>query len=160
MNAENLHDAISLLPEALLEDVDRLRRKKPVHWKPIAALAACLCLVAGLGLWFNGGIKAESGSAAPDNYYTNDISKESATGHSVTEPMTAVVVQVLNDRIIVLPGNVLTDVAQPVTVMLTELENTPVLTENQRITIYCKEYTEPLVPYRIEIITELKEETQ
>ena len=160
MNAETLHDAISLLPEALLTDVDRLRRKKSVPWRSIAALAACLCMVAGLWTLGSGGIKAESGSSAPENYYANDASKESATGHSITEPMSAVIVQVLDDRITVLPGDVLTDIAQPITVMLTELEDTPALAENQRIVIYCEEYTDPLVPYRIEIIAELKEETQ
>ena len=30
MNAEQLQDAISLLPEEMVADVDRLRRKKPV----------------------------------------------------------------------------------------------------------------------------------
>ena len=38
--------------------------------------------------------------------------------------------------------------------VLTELEDIPKLTENQRIRIYFLEKTNPLIPYKIEIIDE------
>ena len=64
MKTENLVDALGLLPEELLEEADLLRQKKRFPWKPVTALAACLCLVAGL--WFmNPGNK--SMDAAPEN---------------------------------------------------------------------------------------------
>lgn len=48
MNAEQLHDALTLLPEDLIAEVDALRRaprRKIVYWKRILPVAACLCLV-------------------------------------------------------------------------------------------------------------------
>lgn len=48
MNAELLHDALTLLPEDLIAETDALRQaKKPrvIPWKRILPLAACLCLI-------------------------------------------------------------------------------------------------------------------
>ena len=155
MNAENLQDAISLLPEEMVADVDRLRRKKSNPWKGVIAAAACICLLTSLWVLQNGGIKAESGSAAPDRYYSDGAGMESAESNSQIAPMmVATVVEVQEDRIIVLPGETLTSIAQPMTVMLTELEEIPRLTKNQRIRIYYKESTNPLIPYKIEVIDE------
>lgn len=155
MNAEQLQDAISLLPEEMVADVDRLRRKKPNPWKGVIAAAACICLLTGLWTLQNGGIKAESGSAAPDRYHDGSVGMESAESNSQIAPMmVATVVEVQEDRIIVLPGETLTSIAQPITVMLTELEEIPRLTKNQRIRIYYKENTNPLIPYKIEVIDE------
>ena len=155
MNAENLQDAISLLPEEMVADVDRLRRKKPNPWKGVIAAAACICLLTGLWTLQNGGIKAESGSAAPDRYYNDGAGMESAESNSQIAPMmVATVVEVQEDRIIVLPGETVTSIAQPMTVMLTQLEDIPQLIKNQRIRIYYKESTNPLIPYKIEVIDE------
>lgn len=155
MNAENLQDAISLLPEEMLADVDRLRQKKRAPWKGVIAAAACLCLLASLWWLQNGGIKAESGSTAPDRYFNDGAGMEAVDSNSHTAaPMVATVVEVQTDRLIVLPGDTLTDVATPITVLLTGLEEIPELTENQRIRIYCTEQTDPLIPYRIEVIDE------
>jgi hypothetical protein len=63
-------------------------------------------------------------------------------------------VEVQEDRIIVLPGETLTSIAQPMTVMLTQLEDIPQLIKNQRIRIYYKENTNPLIPYKIEVTDE------
>ena len=35
MNAEQLQDAISLLPEEMVADVERLRQRKPNPWKGV-----------------------------------------------------------------------------------------------------------------------------
>jgi hypothetical protein len=67
MNGQQLQDAIGQLPEELLASTAQLRGKKrsfPVAW---VSLAACLCLVVGLG-FFGGAMtmadKAEN--AAPE----------------------------------------------------------------------------------------------
>ena len=152
MNAENLQDAISLLPEEMIADVDRLRQRKSTPWKALVAAAACVCLLTGLWVLQEGGIKAESGSAAPDRYFNGGAGMESAESNSQAAPMVATVVEVQEDRIIVLPGETITSIAQPVTVMLTDLEDIPKLTKNQRIRIYYNEKTDPLIPYMIEVI--------
>ena len=148
MNPELLHDAISLLPTDLLADVDHLRQKKAKPWKGLLAAAACLCLVVGLWHILPDDMKAmdaENGNGMGMDYQ----SAESATA----APMTATVIEVQEDQIIVLPGEVFTD-TQPVTVLLTELEDIPVLEANQNIRIYYSETTDPLIPYRIEVIDE------
>ena len=52
MTPEQLHDAITLLPEDLLTPVDQLRQKKHFPWRSLATTAACLCLVVGLSFLF------------------------------------------------------------------------------------------------------------
>lgn len=148
MNPELLHDAISLLPADMLADVDQLRQKKPKPWKGLLAAAACLCLVVGL-LYI-----------LPDDMKAMDAANGSGMGmdhqsaESVTfAPMTATVIEVQEDTIVVLPGDVITD-SQPITVLLTELEEIPPISEDQRVRIYYSESTDPLVPYRIEVIDE------
>lgn len=150
MNVENLQDAISLLPEEMLLDVDRLRQKKRTPWKPVIALAACLCLVAGLWVLQNGGAKAESGSSPMERYPANsavgDIEHSAETPHFA--PMIATVLEVQEDRIIV--REAIASDAEPITVMLTELEEIPTLSSMDRIYIYYSEKTDPLIPYKIE----------
>ena len=53
MTAEQLHDALTLLPADLIAETDKIRCAKPkiLRWKPLAALAACFVLVLGSG-WF------------------------------------------------------------------------------------------------------------
>lgn len=157
MNAEHLHDALSLLPDDLLEPVDQLRQKKKrIPWKPIAALAACACLVVGLWTLFPGGAKSADNAAgmAPEDGFSgllDNITQESETCTFL--PVT--VLEVAEDRLTVLPGEYLTDVAQPITVLFDELETVPQLKKGQRIKLYCEEYPDngkPLVPYRIEVI--------
>ena len=55
MTSDMLQDAISLLPNDLIAETDRLRsapRTAVIQWKRWAALAACLVLVLGTGLVF------------------------------------------------------------------------------------------------------------
>lgn len=54
MTAEQLQDALSLLPSDLIQEADAWRcggRKKVIHWRRYAALAACLILVLGCGMF-------------------------------------------------------------------------------------------------------------
>lgn len=161
MNAEHLHDAISLLPEDLLEPVDKLRQRKPIPWKSVAALAACACLVVGLWSLFPGDRKAADNAASiePGDGYSgilDDIVDESTT----CVYLSATILEVTKSHITVLPGDELTDtdVAGPVTVKLDQLETIPALKKGQRIKLYCEEFPDnglPLTPYRIEIIEDL-----
>ena len=54
MTAEQLHDAIGLLPADLVAEADSLRQSRPPHrssyWKRYAAMAACFALVLGCAL--------------------------------------------------------------------------------------------------------------
>lgn len=158
MNADMLHDAISLLPEELLVPVDALRQKKQFPWRPVAALAACACLVVGLWM-FSPAVSKDStnGSAmAPEEgigdgalgSIADQITLESGT----TCSLRATVVEVAEDSLIVQLGN-----AETVTVQLNALEQPITVSPGQMIKLYCKEIpcdTAPLVPYRIEIIQE------
>lgn len=51
MNAEQFHDALTLLSPDLVAEADESRRRSnaPVRWKPLAAMAACFLLVLGMG---------------------------------------------------------------------------------------------------------------
>lgn len=67
MTAEQLHDAIGLLPGDLLAETDKARMnprpRKRVLWKPILVMAACLALIlTGWFRWFQP--KGSSGAAA------------------------------------------------------------------------------------------------
>lgn len=53
MTAEQLHDAIGLLPADLVAEADALRQSRPLrrsYWKRYAAIAACFALVLGCAL--------------------------------------------------------------------------------------------------------------
>ena len=158
MTPDRLHDAISLLPEDLLAPVDALRQKKRFRWQPVAALAACTCLVAGLWLFAPAAEKnSSSGSAiAPEeghgNGITGSVMDKTEQESSGVYSLTATVVEVTAAYWIVQP-----DKAEPVTVSLAALEEVPPLSTGQKIKIFCKDIpdgTTPLVPYRITILEE------
>lgn len=59
MTAEQLHDAIGLLPADLVAEADALRQSRPLrrsYWKRYAAIAACFALVLGCALTVRLGI--------------------------------------------------------------------------------------------------------
>ena len=63
MTAEQFHDALSLLPMELVEEVDRRRQspgRKPIPWGKYASLAACLVLLLGCSWLVNGMFHARS----------------------------------------------------------------------------------------------------
>lgn len=162
MKAESLHDAISLLPEELLTPVDRLRQKKRVPWKSLAAVAACLCLVVGLWLLNPGNMvamdSANSGAGAPER---GDLVTESAQSGS-TAGYVVEVIRVDEGYAIVLdPPEDPTACIQMSSLMLTyeNLEEIPQLQPGQTIRIYFEEdqfdeTTLAVRPYKIEIIEE------
>ena len=45
MKREELMDAIGQLPEDMIEATARKRERKSVYWAPLAAVAACLCVM-------------------------------------------------------------------------------------------------------------------
>lgn len=87
MRQELLHDALDLLEEDLIEEVDLLRRskkRKGIPWKQMAPLAACLCVmlvtaaVSGNLFWKsaeNGMESAYDMAGAPADSGTNGISE-------------------------------------------------------------------------------------
>lgn len=161
MTPEELQDAISLLPEDLLTPVDKLRQKKRVPWKPIAAVAACLCLVMGLSLLFPGASTAMdsgNGGAAPES---GELLPEAAQSGS-TAGYVLEVIRVDEDYAIVLdPPKDANACIQMSSLMLTyeNLEQTPQLQSGQRIRIYYEPdafdiEAMTVKPYKIDIIEE------
>lgn len=53
MNAEQFHDALTLLSPDLVAEAEESRRcsKAPIRWKPLVATAACFLLVLGMGAY-------------------------------------------------------------------------------------------------------------
>lgn len=173
MNAESLHDAITLLPEELLIPVDRLRQKKRVPWKSLIAVAACFCILLGLRFVLpgdlvamdsaNGGI--ELGEPAEENQYSASMSESPSLDRSISA--TVVSIQEKEPQIVcVLSGGLAaggSSAEQPqITVSFENLEQIPKLKQEDTIRIYYKpeqyDVNKGIVrPYRIEII---KEETK
>jgi len=173
MNVDSLHDAISLLPEELLIPVDRLRQKKRLPWRSVAALAACLCLVVGLWLFFpgdmvamdsaNGGI--ELGVPAEENQYSASTSESLSRAGSITVTVVSITEEE-NQLICTLSGAFedagLSAAQAQITVSFENLEQIPTLKPEDTIRIYYEPEqfdTSDLIvkPYHIEII---KEETK
>lgn len=173
MNAENLHDAISLLPEDLLTPVDQLRQKKRIPWRSITAVAACLCLAVGLWL-INPDKMVSMDSVSDEVFYGNgapaekgDLLEESNLSGS-TAGYVMEVLRVDKDSAVVSDrqdGTITQDAAIAATSFTLTYENlkeAPQLRPGQRIRIYYQPGAldkEKLVvrPYKIEII---EEETQ
>ncbi len=68
MNAENLHDAIGLLPGDLVAETDRRRTRHPrsLRWQRYAAMAACLALMLFAGRFCIQLLSPKTESAAAD----------------------------------------------------------------------------------------------
>lgn len=149
MTPEQLHDALNFLSDDLLEQTDALRQRKRISWKPLAALAACACLVAGLYLFAPSTTSKDSAECAEDkgsSYYS-----ESAFGAYLTGE----VLTVQADRIEVRTK----DTGHIVTVSLSALEDIPSLAPGQHVRIYSQteetlagSSNAELIPYKIEII--------
>ena len=93
MTAEQLHDALGLLPSDLIEEADNFRRdpkKAPIPFRRWAALAACAVMVAGCGIFalrtgmlpLAGGGKS---NAAMDKIALQECTPESPAAAAPTE---------------------------------------------------------------------------
>ena len=171
MKPEQFQDAITLLPEELLESVDALRRKKRFPWKSVLTTAACFCLVLGLAFGYAKLVApASKESAAGDAYYSAEDAPESpellnsTVSHSTSEfPSLVEVVQVEADHIFVVSA-VSSDsdscaLRAPIKLTFEKLAQAPTLGVGQTILIYW--YTEDydpvehsISPYQIEIAEE------
>ena len=80
ISAEHLQDAIGLLPDELLFHTDALRQQKQPVWKPVAAVAASLLLVAGLYQLQPAQKSAENGKGMADA--AENIITDGLTGNS------------------------------------------------------------------------------
>lgn len=158
ITGENIQDALSLLPEELIAPVDALRRKKRIPWKPLTALAACLCLCVGLWYFSPGGITAENAAGSIEDGLL-DKGSEPDSGQSAE----VTVYEIAQDCITVIPkpaecfGTDITCIqVAAVRVTFENLDIVPAFSVGQRIRIYYHtEYSEndrTISPYRIEII--------
>lgn len=153
-NAEKLLDALTFLPDDLLEETDALRRKKRSHWKQWAALAACVCLAAGLLLLMPGAQSADNGSGIgwidPESGHDGAEDQQSA-GSTVC--VRATVDEIYEDKLIV----TLSPDSDPrqVTVLPDAMADIPDLSPGQAIRIFLKDpaqtQEDTLTPYKIEI---------
>lgn len=149
MTPEQLHDALNFLSDDLLEQTDALRQRKRINWKPIAAIAACACLVAGLYLFAPSATSKDSAECVEDkgsSYHAESAFGTYLTGEVLTVQPDKIEVQTESTKTIV-------------TVSLAALEDIPSLAPGQKIRIYSQ--TEEtlagssgteLIPYKIEII--------
>lgn len=154
---EHIHDALTLLPEELLTPVDALRRRKRFRWQPIAAAAACLCLIAGLWLLVPAGIKADSGSCAEDGCEVGNSMSGLQTCDLVVDAVYEDYVMAYMFTEIPQPPNVDGIIVQRtlIRVNLEDLAVIPELAAQQQILIYYSEFNEDglsVDPYKIEII--------
>lgn len=163
MKPEQLQDAITLLPEELLQPVDALRQKKRFPWKSVLATAACLCLVVGLALGYavilapataeNGAAKGEA--EAPMQEVISDSTSEA--------PSLVEVVKVEADHILVVNANSGNSdscaLRAPIKIFFTKLPQAPVVEVGQLLELYwdTEDYDpveHAITPYRIEIVEE------
>ena len=163
MKPETFQDAMTLLPEELLEPVDALRQKKRFPWRSVLATAACLCLVAGLAFGYTR-IVAPASSA--ENIFDIDevgAPVQEAVNQSKAEaPSLVEVVEVADGyvRVVTAVQNSSDSCAlrAPIKILFDKLPQVPTLKEGQIIEIYW--YTEDydpaehaISPYRI-VVTE------
>ena len=166
MKPEQFQDAMTLLPEELLEPVDALRRKKRFPWKPALTTAACFCLVLGLAFGYANLVapaSMENGAMGED---CAEAPMQEHISYSITaSPALLEVVQVEEDHIIAaIDLETMTDGSlflYRISVKLTfdKLPQIPRLEEGQKIRVYCSEEdydpdSQTMIPYLIEIVEE------
>lgn len=159
MNSEKLLDALSLLPDDLLEATDALRSRKVRRWRSWAALAACACLAAGL-LFLAPISKTNdsNGGMDPMEQGSGFLSDESSVQeNSSTCCVTATVKAVYEDRLVVTISS--ETAPREVTVLLEKVNTVPSLSPGQTVRIYLTDpkqaETDTLMPCKIETEEEL-----
>ena len=130
MKGEKLLDAMDYLPEALLEQTDKLRQKKKIRWQNWAALAACLCLAAGCFLLSPS--TASKNEAAPDSANgKGENFAESTTARYVLAEVNAVQPQQLKVTLLAEEYG-----GRQIFLDVGKLTDIPALTSGDRIRIY------------------------
>lgn len=158
MKPDVFQDAMTLLPEEMLEPVDALRRKKLFPWKSVLATAACLCLVVGLALGYARIIAPAS--AANEAADMAPPQEENVSQSKTEEPSLVEVVRVEADHIFVVnPSSSNSDscaLRAPIKITFEKISTPPAFEVGQRLLIYWDsadyDATEHMItPYRIEI---------
>lgn len=158
MKPETFHDAVTLLPEELLQPVDALRRKKRFSWKSVLATAACLLVVTGLAIGYAriiapASAENEAGDMAPPQQ--ENVSQSKAESPSLVE-----VVQVEADYVMVVNASATSGdscaLRAPIKLYFEKLTQVPALQVGQILEIYWNtEDYDPvehaITPYRIVI---------
>ena len=177
MKAEQFQDAMTLLPEDLLQPVDALRRRKRVPWPSILATAACFCLLVGLSFVYGlnrsksssdtrATVSAENGSALGfgDAVEAPMQEQECISDSKTDAPKLFKVVAVEENCVyilgypqLVIPGATVNRV--PTALTFDNLSEVPTLEVGQLIRVYCQPEdfdsgSNTVAPYRIEIVEE------
>lgn len=159
MKPDVFHDAMTLLPEDLLEPVDALRKKKRFPWKSVLATAACFCLVLGLALGYAKIVAPASAEDAAGNAAEMPM-QEAVTQSKSEAPSLVEVVEVTEDYIMVVTAVENTSdscaLRAPIKLTFEKLDQVPALQVGQIIEIYweTEDYNgaeHAITPYRIEI---------
>lgn len=157
MKPEIFQDAMTLLPEELLEPVDALRQKKRFPWRSVLATAACLCLVVGLALGY-ARIIAPASMEADENMAPPQ--QENVSQSQTEEPSLVEVVQVEADYVMVVNASAISGdscaLRAPIKLYFEKLTQVPALQVGQILEIYWNtEDYDPvehaITPYRIVI---------
>lgn len=167
IDSQNIHDALNLLPDDLLAPVDALRRKKRFPWKPIASVAACLCLCIGLWQFFPGAAMENAAcdkEAANGSGFTGSLEFSTSCSTNISGKLEVYSVAEDHITVVPVPSIELSDdwcvQMNAVTVSFENLQDIPELHPGQHIRIYYDKTEQDGVsvsPYHIEII---KEETK
>ena len=164
MKPDVFHDAMTLLPEDLLEPVDALRQKKRFPWKSLLTTAACFCLVLGLALGYAQIVAPASAENAAGD--AAEMPMQEAVTQSQTKedaPSLVEVVEVADDHIMVVTAveNSSDSCAlrAPIKILFDKLSQIPALQEGQIIEIYweTEDYdsaAHSIAPYRIVVSEE------
>lgn len=163
MKPEQLQDAMTLLPEELLQPVDALRQKKRFPWKSVLATAACFCLVVGLALGYMriiAPVSAENGAAKGE---AEAPMQEAVSDSTSVAPSLVEVVKVEADHIMVVNANSGNSdscaLRAPIKILFTKLPEAPSVEVGQLLELYwhTEDYDpveHAITPYRIEIVEE------
>lgn len=151
ITAENIHDALTLLPDDLIAPVDALRRKKRIPWRSLTAAAACLCLCAGLYFFILPGA-VEKNAAGMATESAPLIQTAEVIIYSVGEDYLQIAPKPNNN--FATEDNLFASMAS-VIVTFENLQTVPDLKPGQKIRIYYTEVANngmTIKPFRIQIL--------
>lgn len=154
MTAEKLLDAMNYLPDELLEKANALRQKKRNHWKPWAALAACLCLAVSIWL-IDPGAKSADNAGGASEYMDEDAGMDLLNQESGSTAGIVLYIDEVYDDYITVKRHKMDGLCDcpAIVVKLDELEEIPKLSKGQKIRIYTNQevIATVITPYKIVI---------